>query len=98
MLLRLKFLVQAWTKILLVRITLTWLEGFKLIILIVLTQKLNKMIEKAQKLFGMGFHGLNIDQCDYSTFEEWYNSTHTRKCTQEVYDCACFIWNNCERR
>lgn len=56
------------------------------------------MQEKAQKLFGMYFHGLNIDQCDYSTFEEWYNSTHTRKCTQEIYDCACFIWNNCTRR
>ena len=54
------------------------------------------MKKEAQRLFGMTFTGLSIDECDYNTFETWYNKHHCVKCTKHIYDIAKWIWENYE--
>lgn len=56
------------------------------------------MKERAQYYFGMMFHGLEIDRCDYEKFSSWYEENYDNKCTQEIYECACYIWDTCSRR
>lgn len=56
------------------------------------------MKERAQYYFGMMFHGLNIDRCDYEKFSSWYEENYDNQCTQEIYECACYIWDTCSRR
>lgn len=54
--------------------------------------------EKAKYLFGAQLHGLDISRCDYNKFKEWYDNSHTIECTPDIYEVACFIWDNSEQR
>ena len=54
---------------------------------------LSTLVEQAKQYYGVSFAGLSIEQCDYTTFEKWYNEHHTSKATYEKYLCALLIWH-----
>ena len=47
----------------------------------------------AQSYFGIEMVGLNCKPCSYEQFKEWYNNSHTRSCTYEIYLVAMWVWN-----
>lgn len=49
--------------------------------------------ELAQQYFGMIMSGLNCKPCDYQTFKEWYDDSHTCEATYEIYLIAQWVWN-----
>lgn len=49
--------------------------------------------ELAQQYFGMIMSGLNCKPCDYPTFKEWYDDSHTCGATYEIYLVAQWVWN-----
>ena len=56
------------------------------------------MKEKAQMYFGTYFSGLCVDRCSYSEFKTWYEITHEMSCNIDIYEIACYIWNNYTKR
>jgi hypothetical protein len=47
----------------------------------------------AQQYFGMLMSGLDCKPCDYQTFKEWYDDSHTCEATYEIYLVAQWVWN-----